>query len=147
MFCLRSLSSTRPLLAGTVLALVAVVGCLASPTSVATPQATADLATPGSSAVAGTVASTDGASQTTGTDVVTADAATAVPPTLPPTPRPTARPVPTPIAPGHALDPAATALQTKLSAFRSAVKTQDVSGALRLQRELLSSATDAETAI
>jgi hypothetical protein len=55
--------------------------------------------------------------------------------------------LPTPVPPGQALDPAATALETKLSAFRSALKTQDVTSALRLQRELLTEATDAESAI
>jgi hypothetical protein len=68
-------------------------------------------------------------------------------PTAEPTPRPTPRPLPTPVAPSQALDPAATSLETKLSAFRSALKTQDVAGSLKLQRELLSAANDAESAI
>jgi hypothetical protein len=142
MFRLRSRSSVRPLQAATVLALVALVGCQAGSTGVATPQPTTDVAAP-------TVTTTEVVPQTTAPDAVLADAATVVPPTLVPTPagRPTPRPLPTPIAPSQALDPAATALQTKLSAFRSALKTQDVTGALRLQRELLSSASDAESAI
>ena len=141
MFRLRSRSSIRPLQAATVLALVALAGCQASVPSMGTPQPTVDAAAP--------TVTTDVVPQTTATDAVAADAATAVPPTLVPTPapRPTPRPLPTPIAPGQALDPATTALETKLSAFRGALKTQDVNGALRLQRELLTSASDAESAI
>ncbi len=140
MFRLRSRSSIRPLQAATVLALVALAGCQASVPSMGAPQPTVDAAAP-------TVTTTDVVPQTTATDA--ADAATAVPPTLVPTPapRPTPRPLPTPIAPGQALDPATTALETKLTAFRGALKTQDVNGALRLQRELLTSASDAESAI
>ena len=52
--------------------------------------------------------------------------------------------MPTPVPPGNALDPAATALETKLSGFRTALKTQDVTGSLRLQRELLTAANDAD---
>src|SRR5258708_31362405 len=140
MFRLRSRSSIRPLQAATVLALVALAGCQASVPSMGAPQPTVDAAAP-------TVPTTDVVPQTTATDVVAADAATAVLPTLVPTPRPTPRPLPTPIAPGQALDPATTALETKLTAFRGALKTQDVNGALRLQRELLTSASYAESAI
>jgi len=45
------------------------------------------------------------------------------------------------------LEPATTALETKLSAFQAALKTQDVSSSLRLQRELLTATNDTETAI
>jgi hypothetical protein len=149
MFRLRSLLPIRPLQAGTVLALVALVGCQAGSASVAAPQPTADVATPGVAVAAPTDTIAPVAPQTTATDIVMADAPPAVPPTPLPTsaPRPTPRPLPTPVPPGQALDPAATALETKLSSFRSALKTQDVTGSLRLQRELLTSATDAESAI
>jgi len=72
-----------------------------------------------------------------------------VPPTPPPTPtpRPTPRPLPTPVPPSQALGPAATTLQTKVSAFRAALRAQDVAGSLRLQRELLAAASDADTAV
>lgn len=149
MFCLRSLFRIRPLHVGTVLALVALVGCQAGSPSVATPQPTADVAAPGGSAAAPTDTTAEVAPQTDATDMVTAEVPPAVPPMpLPtPTPRPTPRPLPTPVPPGEALDPAATALETKLSEFRAALKTQDVTGALRLQRELLTETNDATSAI
>ncbi len=149
MFRLRSILPIRPLQAGIVLALVVLVGCQAGSLSVATPQPTADVTTPGVAVAAPTDTTAEVAAQTTATDVVMADTPPAAPPTPRPTaaPRPTPRPLPTPIPPGQALDPAATALETKLSAFRSALKTQDVTGSLRLQRELLTSATDAESGI
>src|SRR5712692_5219062 len=149
MFRLRSILPIRPLQAGIVLALVVLGGCQAGSLSVATPQPTADVTTPGVAVAAPTDTTAEVAAQTTATDVVMADTPPAAPPTPRPTaaPRPTPRPLPTPIPPGQALDPAATALETKLSAFRSALKTQDVTGSLRLQRELLTSATDAESGI
>jgi hypothetical protein len=55
--------------------------------------------------------------------------------------------LPTPIPPSQALVPAATTLESKLGAFRAALKNQDVNGALRLQRDLLSAANDAESAL
>src|SRR5260370_1042944 len=142
MFRLRSLFAIRPLHAGTVLALVALVGCQAGAPSLATPQPTPDVAAP-------TDTTAEVALQMTVPDVVVAEAPPAAPPTplSTPTPRPTPRPLPTPVPPGKALDPAATALETKLSAFRTALKTQDVTGALRLQRELLTETNDADSAI
>jgi hypothetical protein len=115
-----------------VLALVGLIGCTNPQPAPEAPSAT-DTAVPPTDTPA------------TATDSATTD----VPPTAVPTPvpRPTPRPVPTPIAPGQALDPATTALETKLSAFQSALKTQDVSSSLRLQRELLTATTDTETAI
>ena len=64
-----------------------------------------------------------------------------------PTPRPTPRPIPTPVAPGQAVVPAAASLEGKLNAFRTALRNQDVNGALKDQRELVSSADDADAAI
>src|SRR5262249_2424098 len=55
--------------------------------------------------------------------------------------------LPTPIPPGQAVEPAATALETRLSAFRAALRSQDVNGALKLQRDLVAAANDAESAI
>jgi hypothetical protein len=71
---------------------------------------------------------------------------TPVPPTpLPsPTPKPTPRPIPTPVAPGKALMPTAAALEAKLNAFRTALRTQDVNGALKDQRELATATSDAD---
>jgi len=111
MFRLRTLFLIRPLRAGTVLALVALVGCQAGSPGVVTPQPMADVAAAGVSTAAPTDTTTDVAPQTTATDVVVAEAAPAVAPTplLTPTPRPTPRPMPTPVPPGQALDPAATA--------------------------------------
>jgi hypothetical protein len=145
---------SRLALAGALLALVAVVGCQSAPqvpSSQPTPEtpAASDSAPPIDTATA-SVDATNPAAETTITDQPAVDAATpTTPPTPPPTPmpRPTPRPLPTPVPPGQALEPAATSLQTKLSAFRAAVKTQDVNGSLRLQRELLSAANDAESAI
>jgi hypothetical protein len=79
----------------------------------------------------------------------TLDLTSTAPPTpvSTPTPRPTPRPVPTPVAPSQALVPAATSLEAKLSAFRTALKDQDVNGALKYQRDLVSAATDTDTAI
>jgi hypothetical protein len=133
--------------AGAALALVAVVGCQAA-SQVASPQPTADAPAPTDATLPPTAA-TDPAPQPTATVDPAADAVPATPPTPPPTPlpRPTPRPLPTPVPPGQALDPAATALETKLSAFRTALKTQNVASSLRLQRELLASANDAESAI
>lgn len=64
-----------------------------------------------------------------------------------PTPRPTPRPIPTPVAPGQALMPTATALEAKLNAFRTALRDQDVNGALKNQRELATATSDADTAL
>ena len=149
MFRLRTRLPVRPLHAGTVLALVAIVGCQGGSPGVATPQPTAEVAAASDATAATTDTTTEVASQTALTDAVVADPTPALPPTPPPTPtpRPTPRPLPTPVPPSQALEPAATALETKLTAFRTALKTQDVTGSLRLQRELLTEASDAESAI
>src|SRR6266852_3914614 len=149
MFRLRSRFSIRPLQAGIVLALVVLVGCQAGSTSVATPQPAPDEAAASDTVAAPTDTTAEVAPRTAATTSAAAEATPALPPTPPPTPapRPTPRPLPTPVPPGQALDPAATALETKLSAFRTALKTQDVTGSLRLQRELLSAANDAESGI
>jgi hypothetical protein len=55
--------------------------------------------------------------------------------------------MPTPVPASKDVDPAATSLQTKLSAFRTALRTQDVPNSLKLQRELLTAASDAEMAL
>jgi hypothetical protein len=70
-------------------------------------------------------------------------------PTALPTPKinPTPRPLPSPVRPSQALQPTATGLESKLSAFRTAVRGQDVASSLRLQRELLNATTDAEAAL
>jgi hypothetical protein len=137
------------LVAGAVLALVAVAGCQASSTGAPTPSApdplaTADTALALADANTGAVP-TDAAPTDPGLVDPTPDVPPA--PTLPPTPRPTPRPLPTPIPATQALEPAATSLETKLSAFRTALKTQDVTGSLRLQRELLAATSDAESAL
>src|SRR5947209_4007928 len=149
MFRLCTRLPVRPLHAGTVLALVAIVGCQGGSPGVATPQPTAEVAAASDATAAPTDTITEVASQTALTDAVVADPTPALPPTPPPTPtpRPTPRPLPTPVPPSQALEPAATALETKLTAFRTALKTQDVTGSLRLQRELLTEASDAEPAI
>lgn len=64
-----------------------------------------------------------------------------------PTPRPTPLPIPTPVAPGQAVVPAATTLETKLNAFRTSLRDQDVNGALKNQRDLVQAAGDADAAI
>jgi hypothetical protein len=98
------------------------------------------------------VASTDAAAdaaQPVATDDTTVEATAPVPPTatVAPTPRPTPPPRPTPVAPSQALEPAATSLETKLSAFMAALKAQNVTDSLKLQRDLLAAANDAESAI
>jgi hypothetical protein len=139
--------SRWPLQAGAVLAMVVLIGCQA-PSQVQNPPPTADA--PAATAIA--VAPIDAPSQpeqATPTDQTPVDPTPETPPTPQPTPtpRPTPRPLPTPIPASQALDPAATSLQTTLSAFRAALKSQDVTGSLRLQRELLASASESETAI
>lgn len=118
-----------------VLALVVLIGCTNPQPAPEAPAATDSAVPPTDTPV----------TPVTATDTATID----VPPTAVPTPvpRPTPRPAPTPIPPGKALEPATTALETKLSAFQAGLKTQDVSSSLRLQRELLSATTDTETAI
>jgi hypothetical protein len=154
----RTYLSYRLALAGAVTALLVVVACQSAPQA-PTAQPTADAPAPGDSALASAAtspdvsttpaAATNPAAQTTTPDQTEIDAtpASPPPPLSTPTPRPTPRPLPTAIPASQALEPAATSLQTKLSAFRAAVKTQDVAGSLRLQRELLSAANDAESAI
>jgi hypothetical protein len=137
----RRLFSHRLAQAGVVLLVVVLAGCQAAPQQTAVDaQATTDPV----------VAPTDATGQPVqpaAVDQTPVDPTPEPAPTSPPTPRPTPRPLPTPIPASQALDPAATALETKLSAFRAALKTQDVNGSLKLQRDVLASATDAETAI
>jgi hypothetical protein len=150
MFRPRTRFSRLLLPVGAVAVLSVVAGCQAAP-PVASPQPTAAAQTASDPALAQTP--TDDASPAAEPiateDVPVVDAVPTTPPAPPatPTPRPTPRPLPTPIPASQALEPAATALEGKLSDFRSALKTQDVTGALRLQRELLGAATDAESAI
>src|SRR6516164_3824483 len=122
----RPRSPFRPLLAGTILTLVALVGCQMLPqTTAPTPTSDVPVATDSPT-------STDAASagpELTATDQSASDTT----PEVPPTP------------PSQALDPSAAALETKLSAFRAALKNQDVNSSLRLQRELLTAANDAES--
>jgi hypothetical protein len=149
---------SRTLLSLALLALVASVGCQTSSPDASSP-ATADTTT-GVTAPAATsdapaaVSTTDATTQTAApVDATTQDAAPAAaaqaapPPVSTPTPRPTPRPLPTPIPPGQAVEPAATSLETKLSAFRAALRAQDVNGALKLQRDLMSATTDADSAV
>src|SRR5260370_39244259 len=98
MFRLRSLSPIRPLQAGTVLALVTLVGCQAGPPAVATPQPAGEVTAAGVSVAASTDSTIDVAPQQAVTDVVEAEAPYAATPTppSPPTPRTTPRPPPTP---------------------------------------------------
>ena len=79
----------------------------------------------------------------------TADQTPEAPPTpVPsPTPRPTPLPVPTPVAPSQVVAPSAASLEAKLAAFRSALRTQDVNGALKDQRELVLAANDVDAAL
>jgi len=56
-------------------------------------------------------------------------------------------PLATPIPVSKALEPSATNLQTKVAAFRAALRQQDVGTSLRLQRELLAASDAAETAL
>jgi len=147
MFGPRTHLFRQPLLATAILALVALIGCQAR-SPVQNPQPTADVPATTDAAVA----ATDPPSlpdQVTVSVAAPIDPTPDISPTPPPTPtpRPTPRPLPTPVPPSQALDPAATSLETKLSAFRAALKAQDVTGSLRLQRELLTSASDAESAI
>jgi hypothetical protein len=134
-------------------ALVATVGC-----QTASPQAAsqADANTPDTVVAAGVSTSDTPPAVTTTDDTAAAsaaapavDAPTQAPPapTLVPTPRPTPKPLPTPIPPSQAVEPAATTLETKLAAFRAALRSQDVGGALKLQRDLMSATSDAESAI
>ena len=150
MFRPRTRLSRRFLPAGAVLLLSVLVGCQAAP-QVANPQPTASAPTSTDSALAQTPTdvTSPAAAPIATEDVPAVDPTPATPPTPPPTPtpRPTPRPLPTPVPPGQALEPAATSLQSKLSDFRTALKTQDVTGSLRLQRELLGTARDAESAI
>ena len=148
MFSPRTVLPRWFLQAGVVVALVALVGCQSTP-QVQSSQPTADAPVPTDTALATTDASTAADGSVATVDPTAVDAAPVAPPTppAPPTPRPTARPLPTPVPPSQALDPAATALETKVSAFRASLKTQDVAGTLRAQRELLASANDAESAI
>jgi hypothetical protein len=145
MFNPRTLFSKRPVHAGAVFALVVLAGCQAFPQA-STPQATVDAQATTEPVVAPTDA-TSPAAQPPAIDQTPVDPTPEPAPTVPPTPRPTPRPLATPIPASQALDPAATALETKLSAFRAALKSQDVNGSLKLQRELLTSASDAESAI
>ena len=130
------------------LALVAVLGCqTASPdvSSPVTPDATDAVVAPAATSDAPPAVS---AADAPAADTPAASAAAAAPtPVSQPTPRPTPRPLPTPIPPSQAVEPAATALETKLSAFRAALRSQDVNGALKLQRDLMATATEAESAI
>jgi hypothetical protein len=138
----RTRSPLGPHLAGIILALVALVGCQISPqTTSQPPTGDAPVATDSPAATTG-----DGSAVA---DAIDQSASELTPPAPPPTPspRPTPRPLPTPIPPSQALEPAATALQAKLGAFRAALKNQDVSNSLRVQRDLLSAASDAESAI
>ena len=132
-----------------VLALVAVAGC-----QTASPDARPTLDPLATDASADPVATSDTTQAATTTDSPSADAtvadapaAVAPAPVLTPTPRPTPRPAPTPIPPSPAVEPAATALETKLAAFRAALGAQDVNGALKLQRDLIATTNDAESAI
>ncbi len=70
-------------------------------------------------------------------------------PTALPTPRPraTPTPAPTPIPVSAALQPTASGLATKLGIFRAAVRTHDMPTMLRLQRELLVDADQAQSAL
>ncbi|MBV8719692.1 MAG: hypothetical protein JO020_15085 [Chloroflexi bacterium] len=84
----------------------------------------------------------------TATEVATVPTAEESPTAVPsPTPRPTPLPIPTPVAPSQALTPAAASLDAKLGAFRTALRDQDVNGALKDQRDLLAAANDADTAL
>ena len=142
---------SRTSLSLALLALVAVAGCqTASPdaSSATTPDATGAVAAPAAPVDASPAVVTADAA-TTDTTVAGATTPDQVAPTpvLVPTPRPTPRPLPTPIPASQAVQPAATALETKLSAFRAALRSQDVSGALKLQRDLIAGTNDAESAI
>jgi hypothetical protein len=138
------------------LALVALVGCQnASSSPDASSPATSD-ATDAATAPAASSEDTPpavSAADATSTDAASLAAPVLAPteaapaPVMVPTPRPTPRPLPTPIPPGQAVEPAATSLETKLSAFRAALRAQDVNGALKLQRDLVAATTDAESAI
>jgi hypothetical protein len=150
---------SRTLLSLALVALVASVGCQTSSPDASSP-ATADTtngvtAPAATSDAAAAVSTTDATTQSAApADATTQDAAPAAatqaappPPVSTPTPRPTPRPLPTPIPPGQAVEPAATSLETKLSAFRAALRAQDVNGALKLQRDLVSATSDADTAV
>jgi hypothetical protein len=133
------------------LALVALVGCQTTSSS---PDASSPATADSTDAVAAPAASSDTPPAPAAADATSADDASVAAPTevaptpvLVPTPRPTPRPLPTPIPPSQAVEPAATALETKLSAFRAALRAQDVNGALKLQRDLVAATSDAETAI
>ena len=131
----RIRSQLRPHLAGIIFTLLALVGCQILPqTTSQPPTGEVPVATDSPAATSGD----EGAMP----DATTADQPASDPilqaaPTPPPTasPRPTPRPLPTPIPPSQALEPAATSLENKLAAFRAALKSQDVNGSLRLQRE------------
>ena len=148
------MSGSRLLLLFAVPALVAVAGCQTA-SSDATSQ-TGPIATVGVDATLTTAATTTATTTeaTARADATTGDAmAVAATPDTPPTaaptptPRPTPRPLPTPIPASKELEPAATALETKLAAFRSALRSQDVNGALKLQRELMAATNDADSAL
>jgi hypothetical protein len=140
---------SRTSLTFALLALVAVVGC-----QTASPDVSSPAAAGATDALAAPAATTDTRPAVSTTDATADDtapvaAATQAPPTpvSTPAPRPTPRPLPTPIPAGEAVEPAATSLETKLSAFRAALRAQDVNGALKLQRDLMSATNDAESAI
>jgi hypothetical protein len=97
---------------------------------------------PGEATPDATAVATDATTVTS--ELTPADTPTALPS---PTPRPTPRPIPTPVAPGRAVVPSATSLEAKLNAFRAALRNQDVNGALKDQRDLVSDADDADAAI
>jgi hypothetical protein len=98
-----------------------------------------------------TPAAPDAAEATPTPDAATAAIITAVAiqTTRSPVPAPVASraALPTAVPPGRAVEPAATDLQTKLAALRTALRTQDVSTALKLQRQLLASSDQAEAAM
>ena len=135
---------SRTSLSLALLALVVVVGCQTSP-----PDASSAATSETTDAVAAPAATSDTAPVVAAEDAPPEASATEAAPTpvLVPTPRPTPRPLPTPIPPGQAVEPAATALEAKLSAFRAALRSQNVNGALKLQRDLIPAANDAESAV
>jgi hypothetical protein len=123
-----------------VTSIVLVGGCqFAMPSAAGVPgDATPDVAAIAADATAATI-NTDATAE-----LAPAETPTALPS---PTARPTPRPIPTPVAPGQAVVPSATSLETKLNAFRAALRDQDVNAALKDQRDLAAAVDDTDAAI
>jgi hypothetical protein len=124
------------------LGLLAVVGCQAAPspqtpTDIATPEA--ELSPTGEAPVAAPTLDPNAPAQAQPTAEPIATTIAIV--------RATAAPPPTLVPASEAVVSSATSLQTKLGAVRAALRTQDVGSALKAQRDLLTSADQADAAL